>query len=461
MNSVNLISALTLITGSFANNIRLALPEWKLKAAICTFENAPATNYSVVSGKTSGSFLLPDEKKPLVPTAFADSDLEQLAARFSQYKPWGGVISLCHIHSKEPLPSPAVKKFISAMCSNPEVWYASAEKFSRYLACWRQLSLSVDASRAANRGAETLFLRSDKGNVKLAPGEKAVFTADGEITILPRPALITPEPVITPQDRMIFFPDGSRKALGFSFDDGHVNDQRLTALLRKYRMPGTFHLIALRVIQLPQSQIAWYDSHEIATHGLYHIPADLQQQQQLLVNTVLARKVMESRSGNIITGHAYPSGRMPDFAVQALKMAGITYARTTKNTNTFELPADFMLWAPTTHCKSPELAGLNRSFLAAPDSGDLKLCMVWGHAKELTSEKDWQNMENFCASFNGKKVWKATLGDISNYIISVRQLEWGPGKKSVYNPTATTIFIGRNGKLEALHPGMCIKFTDR
>ena len=40
----------------------------------------------------------------------------------------------------------------------------------------------------------------------------------------------------------MLFPEGKRKALTFSYDDGTIHDRRLAALLNEYGMNGTFNL---------------------------------------------------------------------------------------------------------------------------------------------------------------------------------------------------------------------------
>ena len=40
----------------------------------------------------------------------------------------------------------------------------------------------------------------------------------------------------------MLFPEGKRKALTFSYDDGTIHDRRLAALLNEYGMKGTFNL---------------------------------------------------------------------------------------------------------------------------------------------------------------------------------------------------------------------------
>ena len=38
------------------------------------------------------------------------------------------------------------------------------------------------------------------------------------------------------------YPDGKKRALTFSYDDGSANDRRLVEIFNKFGMKGTFHL---------------------------------------------------------------------------------------------------------------------------------------------------------------------------------------------------------------------------
>ena len=40
----------------------------------------------------------------------------------------------------------------------------------------------------------------------------------------------------------VAFPEGKKKALTFSYDDGQIFDRRLVHILKKYGLKGTFHL---------------------------------------------------------------------------------------------------------------------------------------------------------------------------------------------------------------------------
>ena len=414
----------------------------------------------------TGDFRLPDDFLFWRPTAHSRwTDLDAIARRYRDYKPWGGVVSLCYIwgHSYEfNLDSnwETIENFCRELGGKPDIWYAANLEIFRYLTAFRKLKCSMDCSRIENPTAETLFFFANGQKVKLAPGETMLLAADGKITVTPAPAVSTPTPAIPPEDRMVFFPDGSRKALVFSFDDGQKNDQRLAGLFRECGIRATFHLIGNREVA-DSSNLAWYDGHEIATHGLRHATATLTPNEQILHDIVLDRKVLETLSSRIVNGHAWPNGSTfgaPSCAQQRLHDAGIAYARGTSAHGTFALPDNFLCWEPTAKCVPAALPELGQRFFAEPDAGELKLCLLWGHSWEYKSEADWRNVEEFCRAAAGRRVWKASMGDVQSYLEAVRALEWADRGRMVRNPSARTVFIGKGGKLHALTPGMILRF---
>lgn len=51
------------------------------------------------------------------------------------------------------------------------------------------------------------------------------------------------------------FPDGKRKALTFSYDDGNEEDVRLIGLMNRYGLKGTFNLNS----GLLSRAVSWYN----------------------------------------------------------------------------------------------------------------------------------------------------------------------------------------------------------
>ena len=413
----------------------------------------------------TGDFRLPDALYLWAPTGHHKHNIAEIADRYKDYNPWGGVISLCYIwgHSYEFNRDNnwhVIEEFCQKLAHHPDIWYASNIEIVRYLQAYRTAASSLDCTRFCNTSAVTLYLMVNGQKVKLAPGETLRVDSSGSATIAPRPADSLPVPAVVPADRMIFYPDGSRKALAFSYDDGGANDERLAVLLKKYNCKGSFNFSGRKLLENP-AQSAWYQEHEIATHGLRHTTATLASPNQVLHDIVLDRKVLETLSERIVNGHAWPNGSTfgaPEFAQDILSKSGIIYARGTRSTNAFELPENLMCWEPTAKAVPAALDEISSNFAAEGVDGELKLCTVWGHSWEYKEESDWQALEKFCAYWSDKKVWRASFGEIARYIIAVRSLEWTPDRKMVRNPSGETIYIGKAGKLCMLRPGEIITF---
>ena len=416
--------------------------------------------------KATFDFTLPDDFMVWQPTAKHTQKLDEIAERYKKYKPWGGVISLCYIwgHSYEFNRDDnweVIENFCRKMSNLPDIWYVTNIDFYRYMTAYRNIVSSMDNRKIYNNSAETLYFIANGTKVKLAPGEMMVCSSDNQPRVIPAAAAQKPSPVIPVQDRMIFYPDGSRKALAFNYDDGQVADEQLAKLLSKYNCKGTFN-ISSKVLAKNPEKLAWYKGHEIASHGLRHATASLTTCEQLVNDIVTDRKVLETLGDRIVNGHAWPNGSpfgAPEYARNVLKTAGIAYARGTRSHKTFALPEDFICWEPTAKAVPAELAALAKAFAAESNDGELKLCTVWGHSWEYKLESDWQAVEEFCKSVSSEKIWHATFGEIYKYLAAVRALEWVSDKSMVRNNSGEIIYIGKDNVLYALKPGEVITFN--
>ena len=411
-------------------------------------------------------FRLPDDFLLWRPTAHHRHDLDAIAERYRNYKPWGGVVSLCYIwgHSYEFNRDgnwQVIEDFCRKLSGDPGIWHATNLEICRYLTAFRNLTGAMDSSRLRNNSAETLYFTVNGAKVRLAPGETMRYDPAGKAIVLPAAPAQTPVPVVPPADGMVFYPDGSRKALAFSYDDGRPEDERLAGLLSRYGCRGTFHLSG-RVLAAHPGRAAWYRGHEIASHGLRHATATLTLREQLVNDIVIDRKVLETLSGAIVDGHAWPNGSTfgaPSYAQEALRTAGIAYARGTSGTNSFALPDHFLRWEPTAKAVPDKLAELAGRFAAESNEGELKLCLLWGHSWEYRQERDWQAVEDFCKAMAREKIWRAGMGEICRYLKAVNALEWADHRTMVRNNSGEIVYLGKGGGLYALKPGETVTFT--
>ena len=153
------------------------------------------------------------------------------------------------------------------------------------------------------------------------------------------------------------YPNGLRKALTFSYDDGQSFDRRLAELLRSHGMKGTFHLNSERVgadwgnekFITAEELKEVYAGHEIACHGVQHRNPTTITRQQMVLEIQEDRKALEKLTGHLVQGMSYAFGNYNEEIIEIAKSLGIKYSRTVKDTKGFFPPADFMQWHPTCH----------------------------------------------------------------------------------------------------------------
>ena len=242
------------------------------------------------------------------------------------------------------------------------------------------------------------------------------------------------------------YPGGRSRALTFSYDDGPAEDIRLTDMLRKYGLKGSFHLNSARMAPGAAVSLAdiptVYAAHEVSCHMVNHpFPVDIPDA-AVLAQIQEDRRALEKACGYVVRGMSYPYGNYDGRVIGLLRTAGMEYSRTTKATNAFGLPEDFMAWHPTCHHNDPRLMELARQFVK---EGDLapRLFYVWGHAYELDGDNNWNVVEKL-AEFMARhadSVWFATNGEIMDYVNAYRRLEYAADGQLIRNPSALDVTI--------------------
>lgn len=263
-------------------------------------------------------------------------------------------------------------------------------------------------------------------------------------------------------DRMLF-PEGRRKAFTLSYDDGVLQDRRLTELFNQYRVKATFNLnpglfgrsgtVAagkkeVSHIKLGAEEAAvLYKGHEIAAHGQYHECLTGMDTARCAEEILESRKALENLTGKPVTGFAYAFGACDAAVQKSAEISGITYARTIDSTHTFDIPENFLTWNPTCHHDDPEIFDLAEEFLSDRMYFHLltpaKLFYVWGHSYEFDQNDNWEYMKSFIEKLAGHEdVWYATNGEIREYVQAYRRLVFSVDGKTVYNPSAVSVFLG-------------------
>lgn len=245
-----------------------------------------------------------------------------------------------------------------------------------------------------------------------------------------------------------------------SYDDGCRQDKKLTEIFNRSGIKGTFHLNSGLYDNSPSrldpaESLEIYRGHEISCHTLTHPYLERIARSEMIREIWCDRENLEKLTGRQIRGMSYPMRNYTPEIVDICRAAGICYARTAESTGKFNLPADFMLWHPTCHQK--EAMTCLPEFLKLEAWRKLSLFMVWGHGFEFDRENSgvsWEMMEEFCARIaDAPEVWSATAMEVCRYVNAVRNAEVSCDGKSVYNPSAETLFLEYQEKIRQIAPG--------
>lgn len=276
------------------------------------------------------------------------------------------------------------------------------------------------------------------------------------------------------------FPEGKKKALTFSYDDGVEQDIRLLEILDKHGLKGTFNINGHQLREdehiYPEGTIqrvmgrkkavetytaAIRNGHEVAIHGYTHPFLDRVPRSMAAYEVAKDREVLEELFGGVIRGCAYPMGTFNDMTVDVLYNCGIAYARTTVATGGFAVPTDWLRMPATCHHNDDRLFSLAEQFLSEQPNYWVTpwLFYVWGHAYEFDINQNWERIEQFCEKVSGRDdVWYATNIEIYDYVQAYNALQFSAQGDVVKNPSALTVWFASGGKNVKVEPGQTVKF---
>lgn len=251
------------------------------------------------------------------------------------------------------------------------------------------------------------------------------------------------------------FPKGRKKAITLSYDDGVTQDARLVALMSEYGFKGTFNINAGTwyasnrngAMSKEQAIQVYNDSgNEIAVHTYSHASLRELSPTHLTCEILRDKAILEDTFGCIVRAMAYPFGfRFADneeCVIRCVQACGIQYARTTVQTESFDLPNDWLKFHPTCHHNNSKLFALAERFLAVPIDGNCSLFSVWGHSYEFDRDGNWNRIIDFFKLLSGHDdIWYATSTDIFDYVRDYRRLEFNTAGTIVHNPTATDLWL--------------------
>lgn len=207
-------------------------------------------------------------------------------------------------------------------------------------------------------------------------------------------------------------------------------------------MKGTFHLNGNNIngsSHLSPHEIKTaLAAHEISCHTAA-LPA------ALTAKITESKQTLERICGYPIRGISLSHHEADHTLAAHLCKLGICYARTTRSTEEFSLPEDFMHWHPTCHHDSPHLFQLLENFKASKIN--LALFDLRGNCLELENDNSREVIERFCAAAaEDPDIWYATNIEICDYVTALRALCFSVDRTMVYNPTATDVWISADGR---------------
>lgn len=145
---------------------------------------------------------------------------------------------------------------------------------------------------------------------------------------------------------------------------------------------------------------------------------------------------------------AYPFGSYNDNIIKALELCGVSYCRTTKSTENFKLPDNWLTLHPTCHHNNSRLNELAKRFIEDdPRWQSVWIFYLWGHSYEFINNDNWNVIEDF-AEYIGNRddIWYATNIEIYNYVKAYKSFQTNIDKSIIHNPTSVDVWIAENNR---------------
>lgn len=262
--------------------------------------------------------------------------------------------------------------------------------------------------------------------------------------------------------RTNLFPEGRKRAITMSYDDAPKYDKELIPIFNAYGFKGTFHANSSRFGEgrnfTDAEATELYKGHELSVHTLTH-PCLLNLPGQELYDEIMAdKRRIEEVCGYTVRGMSYPYGQFDEKIVATAKFCGMKYSRTTRSTNDFRIPEDFLMWHPTCH-HNADLDNLLEQFMAnrVLTVYNMPLFYIWGHSYEFDPDhnNNLYKMEDFCKkAANLDSVWYATNIEICDYVKAAQSLEISAEKKYIFNPSRLSVWVTvDNSRVVEVKPG--------
>lgn len=196
-----------------------------------------------------------------------------------------------------------------------------------------------------------------------------------------------------------------------SWDDGVVDDLRLTELLRHYGATATFNLNPglhqsqrsfswkygdKEIWRLRQSEmVAIYAGFEIANHSLTHPNLPDLSPMELERQVGESRRILQDWFQQPVSGFCYPFGSFNSAVKEVVRTAGHVYARTVQYCDSVFPPVDPFEFGVSCWFADPAFWTLYER--AKAGNG---VFFFWGHSYELVNDAMWADLEHKIAGIS-------------------------------------------------------------
>ena len=217
-------------------------------------------------------------------------------------------------------------------------------------------------------------------------------------------------------------PAGKQVWVTSSWDDGHSNDVRVAAILRKHGAKGTFFIYPENYVLLTKDPAAArkkdpyltpfdqfltaYQGMEVGAHGFQHPDMRKLTPDELWFQLTESKRVLEEWFKQPVKGMAYPGGAYNSDVEAAVKKAGYVYARTVEDSPSVFPASDPFALKVSLHVNDPKFWD---EFERVKQAGGV--FYFWGHSYELKTEADWQGFEEKVAKLSADRAvrWATNL----------------------------------------------------
>ena len=227
----------------------------------------------------------------------------------------------------------------------------------------------------------------------------------------------------------------SKKYFAWSFDDGLEQDKKIIAILKEYKMGATFHLNSglfgdktyegrignlgmtekpaaafdpkkkhllpyVPHFRIPADEVRdVYAGFEIASHTCNHVNLMRCPQEALEKEITGDVQALSSLFGQPVTGFAYPYGMGAKQARDALRHAGVQYARLATSAQSFRFPKDPLAMPLSCWHISPKTFRRLDDFFRMDPAGEDCFFLMFAHGYESdfgTKQSNWDKFKRIC-----------------------------------------------------------------